>query len=175
MSAGKLFPGETAYFASSPGGEIGRRKGLKIPWLQGRAGSSPAPGIYPSQLDFHLTRSGHIASTLDGRTHMLAGSVQLALGYLLFGLAITCLARRGWGEDWNESILASVLGPPLFTLIAGAVLMRFLYDALLRRHRPADLLAHSDRKDFADHRLARLADRSGFKPHPGCSRNQGGR
>jgi ketosteroid isomerase-like protein len=29
----------------SPGGEIGRRKGLKIPWGQPRAGSSPAPGI----------------------------------------------------------------------------------------------------------------------------------
>ena len=27
-----------------PGGEIGRRKGLKIPWEQSRAGSSPAPG-----------------------------------------------------------------------------------------------------------------------------------
>ncbi len=28
----------------SPGGEIGRHKGLKIPRLNGRAGSSPAPG-----------------------------------------------------------------------------------------------------------------------------------
>ncbi len=28
----------------SPGGEIGRRKGLKIPRLKGRAGSIPAPG-----------------------------------------------------------------------------------------------------------------------------------
>ena len=27
-----------------PGGEIGRRKGLKIPRLNGRAGSTPAPG-----------------------------------------------------------------------------------------------------------------------------------
>ena len=35
----------------SPGGEIGRRKGLKIPRWQHRAGSSPAPGtleIYSS-------------------------------------------------------------------------------------------------------------------------------
>ena len=30
--------------ASCPGGETGRRKGLKIPRLQGRAGSIPAPG-----------------------------------------------------------------------------------------------------------------------------------
>ena len=29
---------------SSPGGEIGRRKGLKIPRSNIRAGSSPAPG-----------------------------------------------------------------------------------------------------------------------------------
>jgi len=106
---------------------------------------------------------------------MLAGSVQLAVGYLLFGLVITCLARRGWDEDWDESILASVLGPPLFTLIAGAVLVRFLYDVLLRRNRPADLFAHSDLEDFADHRLPRLADRSGFKSHPGRSRNESGR
>ena len=28
----------------SPGGETGRRKGLKIPRPNGRAGSSPAPG-----------------------------------------------------------------------------------------------------------------------------------
>ena len=29
---------------TGPGGGIGRRSGLKIRWLQGRAGSSPAPG-----------------------------------------------------------------------------------------------------------------------------------
>ena len=29
---------------ASPGGEIGRRKGLKIPRPHGRAGSIPAPG-----------------------------------------------------------------------------------------------------------------------------------
>ena len=29
----------------SPGGGIGRRKGLKIPREQSRAGSTPAPGI----------------------------------------------------------------------------------------------------------------------------------
>ena len=29
----------------SPGGGIGRRKGLKIPRVRARAGSSPAPGI----------------------------------------------------------------------------------------------------------------------------------
>ena len=31
-------------FSLCPGGEIGRRKGLKIPREKSRAGSSPAPG-----------------------------------------------------------------------------------------------------------------------------------
>ena len=29
-----------------PGWRNGRRAGLKIPWPQGRAGSSPAPGMF---------------------------------------------------------------------------------------------------------------------------------
>ena len=32
------------YISKSPGGGIGRHKGLKIPRQQWRAGSSPAPG-----------------------------------------------------------------------------------------------------------------------------------
>lgn len=61
---------------------------------------------------------------------MVANSVELALAYLLFGLLISVLARQGWEEDWEESLLASVLGPPLFTLIAAAVLARFLWTRL---------------------------------------------
>ncbi len=34
---------------NSPGGEIGRRKGLKIPRWQHRAGSTPAPGTAKPQ------------------------------------------------------------------------------------------------------------------------------
>jgi hypothetical protein len=34
----------TILLLRSPGGEIGRRKGLKIPRPYGRAGSIPAPG-----------------------------------------------------------------------------------------------------------------------------------
>ena len=34
----------TILLLRSPGGEIGRRKGLKIPRPHGRAGSIPAPG-----------------------------------------------------------------------------------------------------------------------------------
>jgi hypothetical protein len=58
---------------------------------------------------------------------MLANSLGLAAAYLVFGLIVSSLARGGWGEDWEESLLASVLGPPLFTLIAAAVLARFLW------------------------------------------------
>ena len=35
----------------SPGGEIGRRKGLKIPRPHGRAGSIPAPGTNSMKID----------------------------------------------------------------------------------------------------------------------------
>ena len=35
----------TSAFCNSPGGGIGRRKGLKIPREQSRAGSTPALGI----------------------------------------------------------------------------------------------------------------------------------
>jgi hypothetical protein len=101
---------------------------------------------------------------------MLANSVGLAVAYLLFGLAITCLARGGWDKEWDESLLASVLGPPLFTLIAAAVVIGFLFSALLRGDRPADLVSHFHRKRLADRRLARLADRPGLESDPGSPR-----
>ena len=102
---------------------------------------------------------------------MLANSLRLAAAYLIFGLALTCLARGGWAEDWDESLLASVLGPPLFTLIAAVVLARFLLDGSLGRHRPADLVSHFHRKRLADHRLARAADRPGLESDPGGTRS----
>jgi hypothetical protein len=58
---------------------------------------------------------------------MLATSLKLAVAYLGIGLLLSLLVRRGWAEDWDESLLASVLGPPLFTIIAAAVLARFLW------------------------------------------------
>jgi len=58
---------------------------------------------------------------------MLAKSLELALIYLGFGLLLSLLARGVWAEDWDESLLASVLGPPLFTIIAAAVVTRFLW------------------------------------------------
>jgi hypothetical protein len=102
---------------------------------------------------------------------MLANPVGIGVAYLLFGLVTTCLARGGWDEDWEESLLASLLGPPLFALITAAVVLRFLFGALLRGNRPADLVPHLHRKRLADHRLARVADRPGFETDPGGSRS----
>jgi phosphoglycerol transferase MdoB-like AlkP superfamily enzyme len=102
---------------------------------------------------------------------MLANPVGIAVAYLLFGLITTCLARGGWDQDWDESLLASLLGPPLFALITAAVVVRFLFGTLLRGHRPADLVSHFDRKRLADHRLARAADRPGFETDPGGTRS----
>jgi biotin transporter BioY len=58
---------------------------------------------------------------------MLAHSVGFAVAYLAFGFVLSFLARQGWAEDWDEELLASALGPPLFTLIAAAVLARFMW------------------------------------------------
>lgn len=58
---------------------------------------------------------------------MLVNAVGLIIAYLAFGLLTSFLARKGRSEDWEETILASVLGPPLFTLIAAAVIARFFW------------------------------------------------
>ena len=44
QSRGRRFDSGLSLQRLCPGGEIGRRKGLKIPREQSRAGSSPAPG-----------------------------------------------------------------------------------------------------------------------------------
>ena len=102
---------------------------------------------------------------------MLANPVGIGIAYLLFGLVTSCLARGGWHEDWDESLLASLLGPPLFALITAAVVAQFLCGALLRGYRPADLVPHLHRKRFTDHRLTRAADRAGFESDPGRTRS----
>jgi hypothetical protein len=61
---------------------------------------------------------------------MLANSLELAAVYLGVGLLLSFFARGGWAEDWDEDLLASVIGPPLFALIAAAVLTRFLWSRL---------------------------------------------
>jgi hypothetical protein len=58
-----------------------------------------------------------------------------AAAYLLFGITASHLMRKAPPEDWAERILASTLGPPLFLLIAAAVLARFVWVQLRRaRH-----------------------------------------
>ncbi|MFL5459797.1 MAG: hypothetical protein ACJ8AY_03865 [Gemmatimonadales bacterium] len=73
---------------------------------------------------------------------MLANSVGLAIAYVAFGLVLSVLARKGWAQDWDEGLLASLLGPPLFTLIALTVLVEFVWKLVgpgnqRSRNRPA--------------------------------------
>ena len=73
---------------------------------------------------------------------MLANSVGLAMAYLAFGLILSVLARKGWARDWDEGLLASLLGPPLFTLIALTALAEFIWSRIgpgnqRSRNRPA--------------------------------------
>jgi hypothetical protein len=58
---------------------------------------------------------------------MFADPLTLVLAYLLFGLIVSYLLRKDWDEDWDENLLASVLGPPLFLLIAVVVVGRFVW------------------------------------------------
>jgi len=44
--------------------------------------------------------------------------------YLLLGYLASSLLRKGRPEDWDESILASVIALPMVILIAVAVLVR---------------------------------------------------
>jgi hypothetical protein len=81
---------------------------------------------------------------------MLAGSLAVMIAYLAFGFLACLLVRRGWPEDWAETLLASLLGPPLLVLLAAAMAAGLL----LGRDRPADLGSHADRKRLTDHRLA---------------------
>ncbi len=52
---------------------------------------------------------------------MLADSLGYLLAYLTLGLLTCWLARKGWPDDWDETLLASVLGPPLLALVATAL------------------------------------------------------
>jgi hypothetical protein len=61
---------------------------------------------------------------------MSANSLSVFGAYLLFGLIASLLLKKGMPEDWEEGLLASVLGPPLFVLIATAVLGNFVWQHL---------------------------------------------
>jgi hypothetical protein len=103
---------------------------------------------------------------------MLANSLSVVVAYLTIGLLVCLFARRGWPDDWDETLLASILGPPLFALLAAAAAASFVRiqlqalrgetrpaspargSFLLRGNRPGNLVSHSDRKRLADHRRA---------------------
>jgi hypothetical protein len=67
---------------------------------------------------------------LNGAEPMSAYSLSLLVAYLLFGLLASLLLRKRAPEDWGEELLASVLGPPLFVLIATAALGSFVWERL---------------------------------------------
>jgi hypothetical protein len=58
---------------------------------------------------------------------MSANSLSLIVAYLLFGLLASLLLRKGMPEDWGEGLLATLLGPPLFALIATAAIGNFVW------------------------------------------------
>jgi uncharacterized membrane protein YeaQ/YmgE (transglycosylase-associated protein family) len=71
---------------------------------------------------------------------MSANTLSLFVAYLVFGLIASLLLRKGMPEDWEEGLLASVLGPPLFVLIITAVLGNFLWQHLgIRSRNEAEL------------------------------------
>jgi hypothetical protein len=70
---------------------------------------------------------------------MSAYSLSLLVAYLLFGLLASLLLRKRAPEDWGEGFLASVLGPPLFALIATAALGSFVWERLGRASNRAEL------------------------------------
>jgi hypothetical protein len=53
---------------------------------------------------------------------MITVSLELVVAYLLIGFLASSLLRKGRTEDWDESLLASVVAVPMFILLAVAVL-----------------------------------------------------
>jgi hypothetical protein len=65
-----------------------------------------------------------------GSLAMLADSLALMVAYIMFGFVTCFLARKGRPDDWDETLLASILGPPLFGLIAALVAASFVWARL---------------------------------------------
>ena len=70
-----------------PGGEIGRRKGLKIPRPHGRAGSIPAPGTILMMIDKDLNEIKTILKKIHNNLFLIFFIVAL-FAFLYFGLLI---------------------------------------------------------------------------------------
>jgi membrane protein DedA with SNARE-associated domain len=55
---------------------------------------------------------------------MISASLVAVVVYLLLGFLASFLLRKGRPEDWDESLLASVVALPMVILIALVVLAR---------------------------------------------------
>jgi membrane protein DedA with SNARE-associated domain len=60
---------------------------------------------------------------------MVTVSLELVVAYLLLGYLASSVLRKGRPEDWDESLLASIVALPMFLLLAVLVLAR-----LARKH-----------------------------------------
>ena len=77
----------TILLLRSPGGEIGRRKGLKIPRPHGRAGSIPAPGTISMMIDKDLNEIKIILKKIHKNLFLIFFMVAL-FALLYFGLLV---------------------------------------------------------------------------------------
>ena len=77
----------TILLLRSPGGEIGRRKGLKIPRPHGRAGSIPAPGTTSMMIDKDLNEIKIILKKIHKNLSLIFFMVAL-FALLYFGLLV---------------------------------------------------------------------------------------
>lgn len=102
---------------------------------------------------------------------MLTNAIWLTIAYLVLGLLACLFARRDWRGDWDETLLASILGPPVFLMLAAAAAA----EGLLRRDRPGDLVSQTHRKRLAHHGLAGAPHRLRLEPDPRSPRGQRGR
>jgi hypothetical protein len=83
-----------------------------------------------SALDDCLTAGSDPSATLSDRMTMLAITLWVMIAYLTVGLLACLFARRGWPDDWDETLLASVLAPPVLALLAAASAAGFLWSRL---------------------------------------------
>ena len=77
----------TILLLRSPGGEIGRRKGLKIPRPHGRAGSIPAPGTNSMKIDKDINEIKVILKKIHKNLFLIFFIVAI-FALLYFGLLI---------------------------------------------------------------------------------------
>jgi hypothetical protein len=88
-------------------------------------------GSFTNHLDFYLIGCRHCSGALyDGYLAMLVNSLEFLAAYLAVGLITCLLARKGWPDEWDETLVASVLGPLLLALAATAVAASFLRSRL---------------------------------------------